>query len=216
MQNFHIDKLKLVLIGNSGVGKSSIIQRMIYNMFIINNASTIGAAFQTLTFEGKYKIDIWDTAGQERFQSLIPMYLKSTDIIFLVVSCENTIEVIRQQIHFWLNFILHNKSYIKSEYKLFLIFNKSDINPDFKIPNEILEDIQFHTIIMTSAKTNINIEKLKVKIEKLADTLVTIKPSEPVNTTNNSQSHFGFINIPSMPTSKDIKEYYTNAKCSIL
>jgi Ras-related protein Rab-6A len=218
MQNFHIDKLKLVLIGNSGVGKSAIIQRMIYNMFIVNSPSTIGAAFQTLSFDGKYKIDIWDTAGQERFQSLIPMYLKSTDIIFLVVSCENTLEIIGQQINFWMNFILQNKSYIKTEYKLFLIFNKSDINSDFKIPNEILEDTQFHTIIITSAKTNQNIENLKIKIEKLADTLITIKPNQP-NNTNNSQSYFrfnGLPSIPNMPTSANIKEYYANAKCSIL
>ena len=52
---------------------------------------------------------------------------------------------------------------------LFLIFNKCDINSDFKIPNQILEDTQFHTIIITSAKTNQNIEKLKIKIEKLAE-----------------------------------------------
>ena len=217
MQNNTIDKFKLVLIGNSGVGKSSIIQRMIYNMFLVNNPSTIGAAYQTLGFDRKFKIDIWDTAGQERFQSLIPMYLKGTDIIFLVLSCDNTNEQIRQQIHFWLNFIQINKSYINSDYKIFLIFNKSDMNPDFKIPNEFLEDLQFYYIIIASAKTDKNIENIKLNIEKLCDTYVSHKKTPPTNN-NNTQSHYRFIHLPdiTLPNSKDIKEYYANSKCSIL
>ena len=81
-----------------------------------------------------------------------------------------------------------------------------------------MEDTQFHTIIITSAKTNQNIENLKIKIEKLADTLITIKPNQPINT-NNSQSYFRFNGLPSMPTmptATNIKEYYANTKCSIL
>ena len=217
MQNHNIEKFKLVLIGNSGVGKSSIIQRMIYNMFLVNNPSTIGAAYQTLGFDGKFKIDIWDTAGQERFQSLIPMYLKGTDIIFLVLSCENNKEQINQQVQFWLNFIQINKSYIKTDYKLFLIFNKCDMNPDFKIPNDYLDDIQFHYMTISSAKTDKNIENIKVNLEKLCDTFVSQKKSPSTNT-NTTQSQYRFLHIPdiTLPNSKDIKEYYANSKCSIL
>jgi small GTP-binding protein len=217
MQNYNIEKFKLVLIGNSGVGKSSIIQRIIYNMFQFNNPSTIGAAYQTLAFEGKFKIDIWDTAGQERFQSLIPMYLKGADIIFLVLSCESTHEQLLQQKSFWLNFIETHKPYIKEDYKLFLIFNKSDINPDFKIPKEFLEDIQYYYMIITSAKDNKNIENVKLNLEKCCET-ITQKKYAPLNNNDQSKSYLKFISIPniSFPNSKDIKEYYSNSKCSIL
>lgn len=216
MQNYNIDKFKLVLIGNSGVGKSSIIQRMIYNMFLVNTPPTIGAAYQTLRFDNKFIVDIWDTAGQERFQSLIPMYLKGTDIIFLVVSCDKTNEQIRNEIHFWLNFIQSNKIYINSEYKIFLIFNKCDINPDFKIPKEFLEDLQFYYMIITSAKNEKNIENIKLNIEKLCNTKILDK--NPSINNNTSQSHYKFLQIPdiTIPTSKDIKEFYANSKCSIL
>jgi len=216
MQNNNINKFKLVLIGNSGVGKSSIIQRMIYNMFIVNNPSTIGAAYQTLKFDNKFIVDIWDTAGQERFQSLIPMYLKGTDIIFLVVSCDKTNEQIRQEIHFWLNFIQINKIYINSEYKIFLIFNKCDINPNFKIPNEFLEDMQFYYMIITSAKNEKNIENIKLNIEKLCDAKVLDKTPSVNN--DSSQSHYKFLQMPdiTIPSTKNIKEFYANSKCSIL
>jgi small GTP-binding protein len=216
MQNYNINKFKLVLIGNSGVGKSSIIQRMVYNMFVVNVPPTIGAAYQTLKFDNKFIVDVWDTAGQERFQSLIPMYLKGTDIIFLVVSCDKTNEQIRQEIDFWLNFIQCNRSYINSDYKIFLIFNKCDINPNFKIPNEYLEDIQFYYMITTSAKTEKNIENIKLNIEKLCDAKVLDK--NPSVNNNTSQSQFKFLQLPdiTIPTSKTIKDFYTNSKCSIL
>jgi small GTP-binding protein len=216
MQNYNIDKFKLVLIGNSGVGKSSIIQRMIFNMFQVNNPSTIGAAYQTLSFDGKFKIDIWDTAGQERFQSLIPMYLKGTDIIFLVISCDNTFDQIKQQVHFWMNFIQINKTYIKPDYKLFLIFNKSDMNPGFKIPNEFLDDMEFYYMIIASAKTDKNIENIKLNLEKLCDTFLSNKKTPSIN--NNSQSNYRFLHLPdiTLPNSKDIKDYYSNSRCSIL
>ena len=187
-------------------------------MFLVNNPPTIGAAYQTLGFDGKFKIDIWDTAGQERFQSLIPMYLKGTDIIFLVLSCDNTNEQILHQIHFWLNFIHLNKTYLKSDYKLFLIFNKCDMNPDFKIPNEFLEDLQFYYTVITSAKTDKNIENIKLNIEKLCNTLVSQKNPTINNSNNTSQSNYRFLQIPdiTIPTSKNIKDYYANSKCSIL
>lgn len=211
-----IDKFKLVLIGNSGVGKSAIIQRMIYNMFLLNNPSTIGAAYQTLKFDDQIKIDIWDTAGQERFLSLIPMYLKGTDIIFLVLSCESNDIQIKQQLEFWLNFIQIHKAYIKDNFKLFLIFNKYDLNNDFKIPNEFLEDTQFSYIISTSAKTEKNIDNLKLNLEKICKTMASEKTVPNLN--NNSQSYSKYINFPdiTLPTTQNLKNYYHNSKCSIL
>lgn len=211
-----IDKFKLVLIGNSGVGKSAIIQRMIYNMFLLNNPSTIGAAYQTLKFDDKIKIDVWDTAGQERFQSLIPMYLKGTDIIFLVLSCESNDLQIKQQLQFWLNFIQIHKTYIKEDFKLFLIFNKCDLNNSFQIPNEILQDIQFSYIISTSAKTEKNIDNLKSNLEKICMTMLVEK--QPPNLNNTSEYYSKYIHFPdiTMPTTKNLKDYYQNSKCSIL
>ncbi|CAA7394194.1 unnamed protein product [Spirodela intermedia] len=70
---------KLVLLGDAGTGKSSIVLRFVKNQFIDFQESTIGAAFfsQTLTVDdASVKFDIWDTAGQERYHSLAPMYYR--------------------------------------------------------------------------------------------------------------------------------------------
>ena len=69
-------ELKVVMLGESGVGKSSILRRYIDDTFIEFVESTIGAAFMNkkIIYKNKiYNLDIWDTAGQERYKSLMPM-----------------------------------------------------------------------------------------------------------------------------------------------
>ncbi|KAJ9121657.1 hypothetical protein QFC22_002277 [Naganishia vaughanmartiniae] len=73
-------QVKLVLLGEAAVGKSSLVLRFVSNDFNENNSPTIGAAFltQKCRLEDKViKFEIWDTAGQERFHSLAPMYYRN-------------------------------------------------------------------------------------------------------------------------------------------
>lgn len=68
---------KLVLLGESAVGKSSLVLRFCRSQFFEYQESTIGAAFLTQTVQvgdNTIKFEIWDTAGQERYKSLAPMY----------------------------------------------------------------------------------------------------------------------------------------------
>ena len=71
---------KIVLLGDSGVGKSSIGLRYTRGEYNDFQESTIGASFLTKTFENKdgkkCRFEIWDTAGQERYHSLAPMYYR--------------------------------------------------------------------------------------------------------------------------------------------
>ena len=80
---------KVVLLGESGVGKTSIILRYISNIFNPENPSTGGANFtsKTVNFEEekqKIKFEIWDTAGQEKFRSLAKVFYKNSSICILV------------------------------------------------------------------------------------------------------------------------------------
>ena len=73
-------QVKLVLLGEAAVGKSSLVLRFVNNEFQENKEPTIGAAFltQKCKLEDKIiKFEIWDTAGQERFHSLAPMYYRN-------------------------------------------------------------------------------------------------------------------------------------------
>ncbi|KIY73437.1 GTP-binding protein RAB5 [Cylindrobasidium torrendii FP15055 ss-10] len=81
-------QFKLVLLGESAVGKSSLVLRFVKDQFDDYRESTIGAAFltQTVTLEHNtsVKFEIWDTAGQERYKSLAPMYYRNANCAVVV------------------------------------------------------------------------------------------------------------------------------------
>ncbi|KAJ5648394.1 hypothetical protein N7490_004766 [Penicillium lividum] len=79
--------VKLVLLGEAAVGKSSLVLRFVNNDFQENKEPTIGAAFltQKCTLPSRtIKFEIWDTAGQERFASLAPMYYRNAQAALVV------------------------------------------------------------------------------------------------------------------------------------
>ena len=82
------DKLfKILLIGNSGVGKSSILLKFADSSFSESYIQTIGVDFKTKTIEheGKnYKLQVWDTAGQERFKSIMNAYYRGANAVIIV------------------------------------------------------------------------------------------------------------------------------------
>jgi len=81
-------QFKLVLLGESAVGKSSLVLRFVKDQFDDYRESTIGAAFltQTVSLEdgSTVKFEIWDTAGQERYKSLAPMYYRNANCAVVV------------------------------------------------------------------------------------------------------------------------------------
>ncbi|KAB5570474.1 ras family-domain-containing protein [Coniochaeta sp. 2T2.1] len=79
--------VKLVLLGEAAVGKSSLVLRFVNNDFQENKEPTIGAAFLTQKCQlptRTIKFEIWDTAGQERFASLAPMYYRNAQAALVV------------------------------------------------------------------------------------------------------------------------------------
>jgi len=83
---------KLVLLGESAVGKSSLVLRFVKGQFHEFQESTIGAAFLTQTVcldDTTVKFEIWDTAGQERYHSLAPMYYRGAQAAIVVYDITN-------------------------------------------------------------------------------------------------------------------------------
>jgi len=96
--------LKILIIGESGVGKSSLLLRFIEDKFDPDQSTTIGVDFKTrkLTVDGStVKLAIWDTAGQERFRTLTPSYYRDAQGAILVydVTDKHTFN----KIETWLN-----------------------------------------------------------------------------------------------------------------
>jgi small GTP-binding protein len=84
--------MKVVLVGDSRVGKTSILNRLTTGIFKENTTATVGAAFQThvlTTAAGCVTMQIWDTAGQEKYRSLAPMYYRSASVALLCFDITN-------------------------------------------------------------------------------------------------------------------------------
>ena len=116
---------KVVLIGESGVGKTSIINRFTSNTFRSQQLPTTAANFVTklviMEDENKsIKFEIWDTAGQEKYRSLAKVFYKNAAVCILVydITRKSSIEEIKK---FWVNEIKQNISPDTSKYILFLI-----------------------------------------------------------------------------------------------
>ena len=87
-------QFKLVLLGDSAVGKSSLVLRFVRGQFFEYQESTIGAAFLTQTValnDTTVKFEIWDTAGQERYHSLAPMYYRGAAAAIVVFDITNRV-----------------------------------------------------------------------------------------------------------------------------
>ena len=81
------ESIKVVLIGNSGVGKTCISSRYISDKYMEPEGSTVGASYfqKYLEIDGKYlQLDIWDTAGQEKYRSMGKMFYKDAYIVIFV------------------------------------------------------------------------------------------------------------------------------------
>ena len=90
MSNEHIEKdLKVILLGECGVGKTNIILRFMKDEFDEDSISTTGSTYTMKVIEKdniKYRLNIWDTAGQEKYRSITNLFLKVASIIILVYS----------------------------------------------------------------------------------------------------------------------------------
>lgn len=82
---------KIVLIGDSGVGKSNLLSRFTRNEFNLESKSTIGVEFATksIVAEGKtIKAQIWDTAGQERYRAITSAYVSPSPLLLLLLQTD--------------------------------------------------------------------------------------------------------------------------------
>ncbi len=135
MENYEdIITLKIILLGSSQVGKTSIFKRYFSNEFDQNMLSTIGVDLKSRYFKfenQKVRCNFVDTAGQEKFKSITHNYLKGLDGVLLVydVTARDTFDLIES----WVKSILENND--KKVSKI-LFGNKIDLQDDRKISKE--------------------------------------------------------------------------------
>ena len=157
----HYDDLfKLVIIGDSGVGKSCILLRFADDTFTENYYSTIGVDFRFKCVdiaERKCKLQIWDTAGQERFKTVTSAYYRGADGIIIVFD-----QTDRESFNNIQNWIDDISKYSTEEPVKIIIANKDDMSSEKKsVKMEDISELEKKTgleVIKTSAKTGENID----------------------------------------------------------
>ncbi|KAK6184359.1 ras-related protein Rab-35 [Patella vulgata] len=158
---------KLLIIGDSGVGKSSLLLRFADNTFSGTYITTIGVDFKIRTVDvsgEKVKLQIWDTAGQERFRTITSTYYRGTHgviVVYDVSSGESFANVKR-----WLHEIDQNCDVVNR----ILVGNKDD-DPDRKVvlthDAQRFADQMSIQLFETSAKENKNVEEMFLAITKI-------------------------------------------------
>ncbi|KVI09886.1 ras-related protein Rab2BV-like [Cynara cardunculus var. scolymus] len=151
---------KIVLIGDSGVGKSNILSRFTRNEFCLESKSTIGVEFatRTLQVEGKtVKAQIWDTAGQERYRAITSAYYRGAVGALMVydITKKQTFENVQR----WLREL---RDHADSNIVIMLVGNKSDLNHLRAIPEseaQAMAEKDGLTFLETSALEANNVEK---------------------------------------------------------
>ena len=155
---------KIIVIGDSGVGKTSITSNAIRKTFEEQYNPTIGFEFSTYInkIENKnIKLQIWDTCGQECYKSLICSFYRNASMAILVYSIDS--EESFESVKKWINEI---KEHSNPDIKLFLVGNKIDLEDkgERKVTKEVGEqfskDNLFSFFLETSAKNSINTEVL--------------------------------------------------------
>ena len=124
-------KLKLIVVGNQGTGKSCILNRFVNEVFEENYQATIGLDFQSKNVtihDQDVRLILYDTAGQEKFRSLIPMYIREAQIILLIydIADKESFDSIPK----WLQEVMNVKT---SDVVIALIGNKVDLENERKV-----------------------------------------------------------------------------------
>lgn len=156
---------KIVLIGDSGVGKSNLLSRFTTNEFNIESKSTIGVEFATRTIEvegKKIKAQIWDTAGQERYRAITSAYYRGAvgALIVYDISKSSTYE----NCNHWLSELRENAD---DNVAVGLIGNKSDLSHLRAVPTDEAKNFALENQLLFTETSALNSENVDQAFREL-------------------------------------------------
>ena len=165
-QSENFINFKIIIIGEPGVGKSSVLKRAVKNIFDENYHATIGFEFLLMHYrvnDLKLKLQIWDTCGQEMYRSLVQGFYHNSSLAFLVYDINNKNSF--ENLSIWLKDL---RQHTEKDLPVFIIGNKSDL--ERKVDTEEVKKFKTNNDIVyfteCSAKTGQNVKEIFVEAAK--------------------------------------------------
>ena len=160
---------KMIVIGDSGVGKSCLTTKAVKNTFEEFYQATIG--FEFLTFNLKMndtvvKLQIWDTCGQEVYRSLISNFYRNSSLAVLLYAIDNRESFINAE-----NWLKELKGQASPDVKIMIVGNKCDLEDERKVSfdegKEFKEKNHLDFFMETSAKTGVNVKNFLIEAAEI-------------------------------------------------
>lgn len=178
-----MDRVKIVLIGNSCVGKTAIFTRIDIGTFTDDYISTVGGSFTKIeetNRDKKVELGFWDTAGQEKFRNVVPMYFQRAG--FILVVFDITDKKSFDDIDIWISMA---KERAPTDAKIIVVGNKSDLSDKRVISHDEgvkkASEASALAYVETSAKTGDGIEFLTRSIIDNIDSTVTNQANQALS-----------------------------------
>ena len=167
---------KIIIVGNSTVGKSSLLNKFIDNNFNDTYSTTIGVEFGvkhiTVNDSVPIKLQIWDTAGQESFRSITRSFYRASAGVILMYSIENKTSF--ENVQIWLNDV--NMELNNRNIPIILVGNKTDLNYKREVTTEegelyakknglLFKEISVKYDLDSTSVFNILAENINLKLE---------------------------------------------------
>lgn len=154
------DQYKIIILGQSGVGKTAIIDRYCRDLFQDNNDPTIGVQYRPKIIEingKKVKLSIWDTAGQEKFRTITRQFYRNVDGVILVynIAEKETLDALES---FWIQELRDNAT---SQYQTIIVGNKSDLKDDPEFQDKIVPTEEGENVARRNATMFVEASALK-------------------------------------------------------
>ena len=160
---------KIIVIGDSGVGKTCLSNKATKNTFDDSYNTTIGFKFFSFNikmFEKVIKLQVWDTCGQELYRSLITNFYRNASLAIMVYAINNKDSF--DNIDIWLKEL---RMHSNPDSKAFLIGNKIDLENERKVSREQGEEYSnqnnFSLFMESSAKTGFNAQKIFIEAARI-------------------------------------------------
>ena len=128
--------IKIILLGESGVGKTNLINVTAGEEFEQNSMSSSSGSYKEGTYisstKKKYIYHLWDTAGQEAYRSLNKIFIKNAKVVFFVYAIDN--ENSFKELQYWIDLA---KEEIKDDFVMGIVANKIDLYEDQQVKEEV-------------------------------------------------------------------------------